>query len=190
LSSGRPYGETEWNLKSDEIGDLHLVLPNTASGEAKLIIQLVAPRGDIIADTATVLKMTADPKANIGAYGMKTELAEAQVWDERAQELGTTGAEAKLADVEAAKARSRHPVQSPLSRPPQTAKDDVHAKWIKPLAFVNLREGPSSSAPVVGVVAKGTKLRVIRRKHRWVQVTNPATSEKGWIYAGSVATVR
>jgi hypothetical protein len=190
LSSGRPYGETDWNLRSDEIGDLHLVLPNTATGEAKLIIQLVAPRGDIIADTATVLKMTANLKANIGAHGMKTELAEAQVWDERAQELGTTGAEAKLADVEAAKARSRHPVQSPLSRPPQTAKDDVHAKWIKPLAFVNLREGPSSSAPVVGVVAKGTKLRVIRRKHRWVQVTNPATSEKGWIYAGSVATVR
>ena len=62
LSSGRPYGETEWNLKSDEIGDLHLVLPNTASGEAKLIIQLVAPDGGIIADTETVLKMTADPK--------------------------------------------------------------------------------------------------------------------------------
>ena len=76
LSSGHPYGETEWNLKPDEIGDLHLVLRNTASGEAKLIIQLVAPDGDIIADTATVLKMTADPKANIDAFGMKNELAE------------------------------------------------------------------------------------------------------------------
>ena len=175
-------------MKSDEIGDLHLVLPNTASGEAKLIIQLVAPRGDIIADTATVLKMTADPKANIGAYGMKTKLAEAQVWDERAQELGATGVEERLASPEAAKARSRDPVQSPPSGPAQTAKDDVHANWIKPLAFVNLREGPSPSAPVVSVVAKGAKLRVIGRKHRWVQVTNSATSEKGWIYAGNVAT--
>ena len=99
MSSGRPYGETEWNLKSDEIGDLHLVLPNTASGEAKLIIQLVAPDGDIIADTATVLKMTADPKANIGEYGLKTELAEAQVWDERAQDLGATGVEERLANL-------------------------------------------------------------------------------------------
>ena len=29
LSSGRPYGETEWNLKTDEIGDLHLIYPIT-----------------------------------------------------------------------------------------------------------------------------------------------------------------
>jgi hypothetical protein len=190
LSSGHPYGETEWNLKSDEIGDLHLVLPNTASGESKLIIQLVAPDGEIIADTETVLKMTADPKANIGAYGIKTELAEAQVSDERAQELGATGIEERLANAEAAKATSVDPVQLPARRPSQTAKNDVHANWIKPSAFVNLREGPSPSAPVISVVAKGAKLRVIGRKYRWVQVTNPATSESGWIYAGNVATVR
>ena len=33
------------------------------------------------------------------------------------------------------------------------------------------------------MVAKDAKLRVIARKNRWVQVTNLATSEKGWIYA-------
>jgi hypothetical protein len=27
------------------------------------------------------------------------------------------------------------------------------------------------------------------RKKRWVQVTNPATSEKGWIYSPGVATM-
>jgi hypothetical protein len=188
LSSGHPYGETEWNLKPDEIGDLHLVLRNTASGEAKLIIQLVAPDGDIIADTATILKMTADPKANIDAFGMKNELAEGQVWDERAQELGATGLEESLAYPEAAKATSGDPMPLPLRRPARTANDDVHANWIKPSAFVNLRKGPSPSAPVISVVAKGAKLRVIGRKHRWVQVTNSATSEKGWIYAGNVAT--
>ena len=60
LSSGRPYDETEWNLKPDEIGDLHLALPGNGSSEAKLIIQLVAPDGAIIADAATVLKVTTD----------------------------------------------------------------------------------------------------------------------------------
>ena len=50
LSSGRPYDETEWNLKPDEIGDLQLALPGNGSSEAKLIIQLVAPDGAIIAD--------------------------------------------------------------------------------------------------------------------------------------------
>lgn len=51
LSSGRPYGETEWNLKTDEIGDLHLILPSNASGDAKLTIKLVGPDGAIITDT-------------------------------------------------------------------------------------------------------------------------------------------
>ena len=78
----------------------------------------------------------------------------------------------------------------PLRRPARTANDDIHANWIKPSAFVNLREGPSPSAPVISVVAKGAKLRVIGRKHRWVQVTHPATSESGWIYGGNAATVR
>ena len=72
LSSGRPYDETEWNLKPDEIGDLHLVLPSNASGEAKLIIQLVATDGAIIADAATVLKMAANSAANIPASNIKT----------------------------------------------------------------------------------------------------------------------
>jgi uncharacterized protein YgiM (DUF1202 family) len=55
---------------------------------------------------------------------------------------------------------------------------------------VNLRQAPSSSASVVGVVAKGTKLRVMSRKRGWVQVSNPATSQTGWIYSGNVAAAQ
>ena len=190
LSSGRPYGETEWNLKTDEIGDLHLVLPHTASGEAKLIIQLVAPDGAIIADTATLLKTTADPKANIGASNIKTELAEAHASDERVQQPGATGLEESLATPAARTAPAGDPVPLPSRRPTPTANHHVGANWIKPSAFVNLREGPSPSARVISVVAKGAKLRVMARKNRWVQVTNPATSEKGWIYTGNVAIAR
>jgi uncharacterized protein YraI len=57
-------------------------------------------------------------------------------------------------------------------------------------AFVNLRKGPESSAPIVGVVAKGAKLRVKGRKRGWVEVINPVTSQEGWIYGGNVETVR
>jgi len=190
LSSGHPYGETEWNLKSDEIGDLRLVLPKTASGEAKLLIQLVAPDGAVIADTAMILKMTADPKANVGGSNIKTELAEAQVLDQRAQRLGVTGAGESLARLTAAMAPAGDSVPLPSRRPASTANDDVRGNWIKPLSFTNLREGPSPSAQVVSVVPKGTKLRVLGRKNRWVQVTFPRNSERGWIYTGNVATVR
>jgi hypothetical protein len=36
------------------------------------------------------------------------------------------------------------------------------------------------------VIAKGAKLPVLDRKRGWVQVSNPETSEKGWIYSGYV----
>jgi hypothetical protein len=199
LSSGRPYGETEWNLKTDEIGDLRLVLPPTASGESKLTIKLITPDSTVIADTETVLNVAANPEgyseraAETGSgdaamvFGANQEPVPAvkpDLTEARAQAPGATSAE--LADVEAAKGTPADPVQSRRSSP---AVDDVHANWIEPVAFVNLREGPSPSAPVVTVVAKGTKLRVIGRKDRWVQVTNPTSSEKGWIYTGHVATV-
>jgi hypothetical protein len=188
LSNGHPHGETDWNLKPDEIGDLHLVLPDAASSESKLTIQLVAPDDHIIADTSTILKMMADPTANVGAFGLKPQLGEAHVSDQRAQEI-EAGVEERTATLHAASLES-DPVPLPTRRPAPTGSDEVHANWIKPSAFANLREGPSLSAPVVDVVAKGAKLRVIGRKRGWVQVSDPATSRSGWIYAGNVDTVR
>ena len=187
LSSGRPYDETEWNLKPDEIGDLHLVLPSNASGEAKLIIQLVATDGAILADAATLLKMPANSVANVGASDTKTESTEAQVVNEPAEARGTTGAEERVANLDAAMETPGDLVPLPLRRPAQTSNDDANSIT---LTSVNLRERPTRSAPAIGVVAKGTKLHLIGRKRSWVQVTNLETSEEGWIYARHVATVR
>ena len=181
LSSGRPYDETEWNLKPDEIGDLHLALTGNESSEANVIIQLVAPDGAIIADAATVLKVTTDPN-------IKVEHAKPQVRDVQAEGLGAIGGEDKVANVDAATV-SGHSVPLPSRRPEPTANDDG-ADWIKPLAFVNLRQRPTRSAPAISVVAKGAKLRVMGRKKGWLQVSNPATSERGWIYAANIAAVR
>jgi Bacterial SH3 domain len=185
LSSGRAYDETEWNLKPDEIGDLHLVVPNTASGEAKLLIQLVATDGAIIADTTTALNVMANSTANVGVSNINAELDEAQVVDEPAETRGTTGAEERLANLDAPMAASGDSVLLPTRRPAQTSNDDANSIA---LTSVNLRVRPTRSARAIGVVAKDAKLRVIARKNRWVQVTDLATSEKGWIYARHVAT--
>jgi hypothetical protein len=182
LSSGRAYDETEWNLKPDEIGDLHLALTGNKSSEANVIIQLVAPDGAIIADAATVLKVTTD--SNI-----KAELAQPQVGDVQAEGLGAIGGEDKVANVNVATTAPAHSVPLPSRRPVPTANDDG-ADWIKALAFVNLRQRPTRSAPAISVVAKGAKLRVMGRKKGWLQVSNPATSERGWIYAANIAAVR
>jgi len=198
LSNGRSYGETEWNLKPDEIGDLHLVLPNTASGQSKLTINLIAPDDAVLANTETILLVASAPEGSLqratkadssdaaadlvnqepnligtAVLGVKPQLTEPQTWHERAQALSAKKAE-------------EHPVQS---SPAKTTIAKVYANWIVPSVSVNLRKGPSPSAAVISVVAKGAKLRVIEHKRGWVQVTNPETSGKGWIYTGHVVTI-
>jgi uncharacterized protein YgiM (DUF1202 family) len=76
------------------------------------------------------------------------------------------------------------------ARKPQPDNDDIATKWVKPSTSVNLRKGPSSSAAIISVIERATKLRVMGRKKGWVQVTNPAMSETGWIYAGNIGAAR
>ena len=187
LSSGRPYGETEWNLKPDEIGDVQLVLPNTMGNEANLLIRLVAPNGGILAATTTMLKVTAGA-SKIPVYPVKTQLIQGQVWDEPNLDAMDEGE--RPVNPEAATVSSGEIVPLPARRPTLIASGNVNANWVKSSAFVNLRNGATSSAAVVGVVAKGTKLRLVGRKRGWVEVTNPATSQTGWIYGPNVDPLR
>lgn len=190
LSNGRPYGETGWNLKSEEIGDLHLVLRNSAAGETRLRLQLIAPDGVVLADAETMLKVAIDPESASPPPAPESE-PEAELAETEAngapQELATLEADAKPDSAAAAHAGNEDRGPSASSAPMLTgtaADNAAHdgASWIEASAFVNLREGPSSSAPVIGVVAEGTKLKVIGHKRRWVRVTDPATSATGWIY--------
>jgi hypothetical protein len=187
LSSGRPYGETEWNLKPDEIGDVQLVLPNTMGNEANLLLQLVAPNGGVLAATTTMLKVTAGA-GKIPVYPVKTQLIQGQVWDEPNLDAMDEGE--RPVNPDAVTVSSGEIVSLPARRPTLIASGNVNANWVKSSAFVNLRNGATSSAAVVGVVAKGTKLRLVGRKRGWVEVTNPATSQTGWIYGPNVDPLR
>ena len=50
-------------------------------------------------------------------------------------------------------------------------------------SYANVRSAPSSTAETIRMAEKGAKLRVTGRKGNWVQVTDPATSEAGWVYS-------
>ncbi len=65
ISNGRPYGATGWNLKADEIGDLHLVLGGNFAGETTVRVQLIAPDGAVLAAADTALKVAANPVGGI-----------------------------------------------------------------------------------------------------------------------------
>jgi uncharacterized protein YgiM (DUF1202 family) len=126
----------------------------------------------------------APPPSNDLASAIETELRAAYIFDQLVQELDA-GAEESSAALDPAPLESEA-VPLPIRRPTPPGSDDREAGWVKPSAYVNLRDGPSSSSAVVGVVAKGTKLRVMGRKRGWVQVNDPATSQSGWIYSGNV----
>ena len=70
------------------------------------MIQLVATDGAIIADTTTALNVMANSTANVGVSNIDAELDEAQVVDEPAETRGTTGAEERLANLDAPMAAS------------------------------------------------------------------------------------
>lgn len=63
FSQGRPYGTTEWNLTPEEIGDLKLRLPQTATGGTDLGVELMAADGSVLASTTSRLDILPDPKA-------------------------------------------------------------------------------------------------------------------------------
>ena len=65
FSQGRPYGTTEWSLRPDEIGDLRLRLPQTATGGSDMRVELMAADGTILASATTKLDIAADPRASL-----------------------------------------------------------------------------------------------------------------------------
>ena len=203
LSGGRPYGATGWNLKPDEIGDLHLVLPDAARGETRLAIQLVDSAGEIVAAAETTLRVAAKPEPappapppNNDPNPVSTEAQAEQTPQDAAIDGKPDGAQALNAVDEdpapsaandslerSAPSRNADPAKLAPSDGGQTEKDGDGANSVQPSTSVNLREGPTSSAAVIGVIAKDTKLKVLEQRRRWVKVINPESSESGWIYA-------
>jgi hypothetical protein len=194
LSDGRPYGD-EWNLKSDQIGDLHLTLPSNVHGEMQIAISLIAANDTVITDTETVLRVNpapGEPAAQSAASQPATDNAGQQQASATAQPSENDGATASAAVSPTEQTSAIPSTAAPPTpkEPAPVAADASPAEFVQPSVYVNLREGPSSSSRVVGVIAKGAKVPVLDRKRGWVQVSNPATSEKGWIYGGYVGEGR
>lgn len=276
LSKGRLYGDEEWSLAPDEIGDLALRLPPEADGTTDLRIELVAPDGSVLATAATRLDIVPDPKAALivradekgridgllqhgqamidvgyfagarayfqraaeagsgeaalalgatydptfiealAAHGIKADPQAAELWYARARELGIEDQEAKLAALRedwanppnheahpSGAAQPATPAESetiPASEPSTSTDGNALTRliaatglgtggeWVEVAGDVNVRGSPSSTGQTLRVAPKGAKLRVMSREGNWVQVTDPATSQTGWIYARFVET--
>jgi Bacterial SH3 domain len=178
LSDGYSSGPMEWRLRPDAIGDLQLAVADAAPGETTLLVQLIAPDAKIIATASTTLRTRSEPGPNPDPF----DIAQAS----RVLDIEARAPEAGLEEKFVVETAAIDTVPLPDRRPEPPGE----SSWIRPTAWVNLRESPSPTAAVVTIVPKGVKLRIIGRKRSWVQVNNPATSQSGWIYGNNVAAAR
>jgi len=156
----------------------------------------------------------------IGAQGIKPDPQEARNWYERAKQLGIADADAKLAELAREWPDTRNPLQEPQegTAPPaaeeagttgggqaspepaaQSGQPDPSApatpssgeeEWVELSSYVNVRKAPSPTAETLRIAQKGEKLRVIGRESNWVQVTDPASSDTGWVYSRFIETAQ
>ena len=117
--------------------------------------------------------------------GINSESLEGAGWSEQDREIVDASSPAAKPKIQTLRRLAMNLCnrRSALQQP-----EAVDVTWIELSEFVNLREGPSSSERVIGVMEKGSKLRPIARKRGWVKVTNVATSKTGWIYARYAAS--
>ncbi len=183
---------------------------------ARAYFQRAAEAGS--GDAALALGATYDPAfiEALEAQGIKADPDAAQLWYGRARELGVEYQEAKLAALKedwanppsheaqpVGKAQAAEPATSTAAPESGTeAASDGNAltrliaatglgsggEWVEVAGAVNVRELPSATGQTLRVAPKGAKLRVMSREGNWVQVSDPTTSETGWIYARFVET--
>jgi hypothetical protein len=206
LSEGRPYGESDWMLKPDQIGDLQLVLPrSTTIGEFRLAIALIGPDETIIARAETILNVAPAP-APLEPVMAENSDADAALPGEIASPDAGSGDEtqpdATTETTDTAAVPSTGPTpdvgeqtqQAVASasgvRPNmlgQAETEESALPTVQPAVAVNMREAPKSSSPVLGVIGQGIELQVLERSRGWVKVTDPASGKEGWIYSGLLA---
>lgn len=61
--------------------------------------------------------------------------------------------------------------------------------WVEVIDAVNMRSGPSNANPVLMVQLEGSRLQVASRDGRWVEVVEPNTGQRGWVFERHVKPV-
>lgn len=59
----------------------------------------------------------------------------------------------------------------------------LEQSWVEVETDVNVRSGPSASRPVISVQLQGPMLQVVSREKSWLEVIEPETRMRGWIFS-------
>jgi hypothetical protein len=83
-----------------------------------------------------------------------------------------------------------------LSSDPAALRDEASAsgtgdalEWAKVVLAARVHTQGSVSSPTVRIYSPGTNLQVVRREGGWLQVSDPATQERGWVLDKYVSSI-
>jgi Bacterial SH3 domain len=69
----------------------------------------------------------------------------------------------------------------------ETERDAV--KWVRMTQDVRVRSEASVSFPGLQFYPAGSKAQIVGRKNGWVEVLDPTTNERGWVYHSYLASI-
>lgn len=62
-----------------------------------------------------------------------------------------------------------------------SSKQD-HVEWTKVMLAARVHSEASVSSPTIRFYSPGTELQVVSREHGWLQLLDPVTQERGWVF--------
>ncbi len=180
----------------------HAVAPVLSASAADALLPSPAPSAPPVHSVRTVALPPADqgtpealaasePETANDGHGLFGDVRE--VYREDGQSGVPFGAVYGTQDADPAITENPdQPTPAPVKEPEAKAQagEDPEAKWLELPHAVNLRAGPSTRSKVIGVIEQGTRLQELERQRGWVKVTDPETSETGWLYPNSVPKAR
>ena len=71
--------------------------------------------------------------------------------------------------------------KDPSTANAQATSATEQTEHIKVTSPASIREGPSTSAPIIGVAQPGAEAQVVSRQSEWVQIIDAASKKTGWV---------
>jgi hypothetical protein len=62
-------------------------------------------------------------------------------------------------------------------------------EWARVTLAARAHREPIVSSPTIGFYSSGTELQVVRRQSGWVELADPVTHKRGWVFEGYLAAI-
>ncbi len=169
FSQGRPYGDTGWSLRPDEIAGLQMQLP-AQNGAANLRVELISGDGTVLAQSTTELSIT-PPQVATADPALPAPPVETAQMEQGATADEIAPAEAPVAETASAALKGSigetAPVPQQEALPPTASKPDVKVNTVKTVAVAPPRE----TKPYDGAMALGSPADVAQASEEWMETT-------------------